>query len=333
MARIQRQTRQATTDPVTTALAAVAAERAGLYALHAALSDGLGPPLRAAVARILEGRGRVIVTGIGKSGHVGRKIAATLASTGTPAYFVHPAEAGHGDLGMIAPDDVVLALSWSGAVAELAPVIAYAARFGVTLVAMTSGVDSMLARAADIVLELPRAAEACPNGLAPTTSTTMQLALGDALAVALLAVRGFSARDFGIFHPGGRLGAGFKLVRDLMHAGAELPMVTLGTSVIEAIPLMTEKRFGCALVVDAHGRLAGIVTDGDLRRALAGGLTGGAVDAIMTRDPRTAPPDMLAAEALAAMQGPRPITVLAVVDDGTPVGLLHMHDLIKAGVA
>jgi arabinose-5-phosphate isomerase len=321
-----------TSPALASAARTLEAERAGLDAVARALRGDLGRAFEAAVDAIRTGRGRVIVAGIGKSGHVGRKIAATLASTGTPAHFVHAAEAGHGDLGMIAAEDVVLALSWSGETTELAALIDYAARFGVKLIAMSSEPRSTLARSADIVLALPKAKEACPNGLAPTTSSLMQLALGDALAVALLEARGFTARDFRRFHPGGRLGAQLKLARDLMHTGDELPVVRSGAPIAAAIETISAKGFGASFVVGADGKLAGIVTDGDLRRALARGTTTGAVDAIMTRGPKTLPPDALAADVLALMNGAK-ITVVAIVEDGRPLGLVHMHDLLRAGVA
>lgn len=318
-------------DAAASALRTVAAERAGLDALSAALADGLGAPFRASVDAILAARGRVIVAGMGKSGHVGRKIAATLASTGTPAYFVHPAEASHGDLGMIMAEDVILALSWSGETTELGALIDYAARFSVTLIAVTSETTSTLAQAADHALVLPKAGEACPNGLAPTTSTTIQMALGDALAVALLEARGFSARDFRVFHPGGKLGAGLRLVRDLMHVGAALPLVARDTLVSDAILTMSEKRFGCVIVTEADGRLAGIFTDGDLRRATVKKALGVRVDEVMTAGARTIAPDALAAEAMEMIEAGR-FTVLIVAEAGRPVGILHLHDLLQAGV-
>jgi arabinose-5-phosphate isomerase len=323
-------------DPAAEAVAAarrtIVAERAGLDALDAALGAELGGPFRATVAAILGMRGRVVVTGIGKSGHIGRKIAATLASTGTPAHFVHAGEAGHGDLGMILSDDVVIALSWSGETPELAALIDYAARFSVRIVAITSEPGSALARAADPALVLPKAREACPNGLAPTTSSLMQLALGDALAVALLEARGFSARDFRAFHPGGRLGAQLKLARDLMHSGEALPVVAPGAAIAAAVEAITAKGFGATLVVDAEGRLAGIVTDGDMRRALARKAVDGPVSGIMSASPRTLPPDALAADALALMNEAK-ITAVVIVEDGRPLGLVHLHDLLRAGVA
>jgi len=272
---------------------------------------------------------------MGKSGHVARKIAATLASTGTPAQFVHPAEASHGDLGMLVPGDAVLALSNSGETAELADLIEHASRFGLPLVAITGRAASALAAAADVVLLLPAAPEACPHGLAPTTSTTMQLALGDALAVALLRRRGFGPADFHRIHPGGRLGARLRRVRDLMHAGTAMPLAPPDLPMDAALLCITERRFGCLGIVGGTGRLIGIVTDGDLRRAMGPDLLSRRVGEIMTHGPRTIAPDTLAAEALHEMtEGPTPITSLFVVDAaGAPLGILHIHDLLRAGVA
>ena len=310
-------------------------EATGLATLARSLDGGFGH----AVGLLAGATGRVVVSGMGKSGHVARKVAATLASTGTPALFVHPAEASHGDLGMIVPGDAVLALSNSGETPELADLVAHARRFGLPLVAITGHADSALARAADQVLLLPPAPEACPLGLAPTTSTTMQLALGDALAVALLTRRGFGPADFRVFHPGGRLGARLSRVRDLMHGGEEMPLAPPETRMDAALVAMTAKRFGCLGVVE-DGRLAGIITDGDLRRALEpgaaaprAGLLARTAGEVMTRSPRTIGPDALAADALRAMEQ-RSITALFVVDDaGAPVGILHIHDLLRAGVA
>jgi arabinose-5-phosphate isomerase len=306
-------------------------EAAGLRALAASL-DGR---FAAAVGLLGGVTGRVVVSGMGKSGHVGRKIAATFASTGTPALFVHPAEASHGDLGMIVPGDAVLALSNSGETTELADLIAHTRRFALPLVAIIGRAGSTLARAADVALVLPASREACPMGLAPTTSTTMQLALGDALAVALLTRRGFGPSDFQSFHPGGRLGARLRRVRDLMHAGEEMPLTAPGSAMDAALLVMTEKRFGCLGVVGADGRLIGIVTDGDLRRAMGPALLQRRVGEIMTATPRTIGPDALAAEALHEMNaGGRPVTALFVVDaQRRPVGVLHIHDLLRAGLA
>jgi arabinose-5-phosphate isomerase len=328
-------------DDLSTISDVLRAEAAGLSALARAAAPGkaLGRSLVRAVDAIAALPGRVVVCGIGKSGHVGRKIQATLASTGTPSLFVHPAEASHGDLGMIQPGDAVLALSNSGETAELADVIGHSRRFGLTLIALTANPASTLARAADIVLALPQAPEACPMGLAPTTSTTMQLALGDALAVALLQRRGFTASDFGLFHPGGRLGARLRRTGELMHGGDAIPLAGPDLPMLQAVMLMTSKAFGCLGITGPDGRLVGIITDGDLRRALDPDLgrdlrqlcTG----EVMNAAPRTVGPDLLAAEALRIMNaGPRPITSLFVVDAaGRPVGILHVHDLLRAGIA
>ncbi|MBL8571525.1 MAG: KpsF/GutQ family sugar-phosphate isomerase [Phreatobacter sp.] len=319
-------------SPLASALRTLAVEAAGLAALQVGLANGLGEPFAAAVARLKAAKGRVIVTGMGKSGHVGRKIAATLASTGTPAFFVHAGEASHGDLGMVTPDDVLLALSWSGETAELRDLVAFSRRFGVGLVAITAAADSALGKAADIALVLPRAEEACPNGLAPTTSTLMQLAIGDALAIALLEQRGFTAADFRDFHPGGKLGALLAQVRDVMHSGEALPLKPLGTPMADVLIEMTRKGFGCCGVTDPAGRLAGIVTDGDLRRHMAADLLGRPVDEVMNRTPKTARPDQLASEVLELVNRTK-ITALFAVEDGRPVGILHVHDLLRAGVA
>jgi arabinose-5-phosphate isomerase len=306
-------------------------EAAGLRALAEALDERFAR----AVDLLAAATGRVVVSGMGKSGHVARKIAATFASTGTPALFVHPAEASHGDLGMIVPGDAILALSNSGETAELADLIAHARRFGLPLVGITGNPGSTLAEAADMALILPKAAEACPMGLAPTTSTTMQMALGDAFAVALLTRRGFGAADFRQFHPGGKLGARLRRVRELMHGADELPLATPETPMHAALLVMTEKRFGCLGVTDSAGALVGIVTDGDLRRAMGPDLLARPVGDIMTPSPRSIGPDALAAEALHDMTArARPITALFVVDAALrPIGILHIHDLLRAGLA
>jgi arabinose-5-phosphate isomerase len=307
--------------------------RAGLSALLAALDNGLSAPFAEAVRIVRAARGRVIVSGVGKSGLVGRKIASTLASTGTPAFFVHPAEASHGDLGMITADDVVVALSWSGESAELKSVVEHSRRFRIPLVAMTAESDSALARRADVVLLMPPAVEACPHGLAPTTSTLMQLALGDALAIALLESRGFTAEDFHVLHPGGRLGASLHFVRDIMHAGEAMPLARQGAPMSEAIRMMGEKRLGCVGIVEAGGKLVGIITDGDLRRHLSGpDLLARKVDTVMTRAPKTIPPDMLVGAALDFLNQAK-ITALFVVENGKPIGIVHMHDFLRTGVA
>jgi arabinose-5-phosphate isomerase len=308
-------------------------ERRGLDALSAALDNGLAAPFAEAVKVIRAATGRVVVSGVGKSGHVGRKIASTLASTGTPSFFVHPAEASHGDLGMVTASDVIVALSWNGESAELTSIVEHSRRFRIPLIAVTAAPDSTLARKSDVVLALPRADEACPHGLAPTTSTLMQLALGDALAIALLESRGFTAEDFHVLHPGGRLGASLHFVRDIMHQGDEVPVTRRGAPMSEAIMLIGEKRLGCVGVVDTTGKLIGIITDGDLRRHLSGpDLLARKVDSVMTAKPKTIAPDTLVGAALDILNQSK-ITVLFVVEAGKPVGIVHMHDLLRLGVA
>ncbi|MBW4022138.1 MAG: KpsF/GutQ family sugar-phosphate isomerase [Proteobacteria bacterium] len=308
-------------------------EMRGLSALKSALPFGLTDAFIKAAQLIEQSGGSVIVTGMGKSGLIGRKIASTLASTGTPSHYVHPAEASHGDLGMIGVRDVVLALSWSGETPELADIVAYTRRFGVRLVAITSRADSALGRAADVRLLMPITEEACPNGLAPTTSTTIQLVAGDALAVLLLERRGFTASDFQRFHPGGKLGAKLLTVGQIMHKGEQMPLVTCGTMLSQGIVEMTSKRFGIAAVVDEAGRLAGVLTDGDLRRAFQGGFVDMPVEHAMgRRKPLVVTADVLAAKALAQMNDSS-ITCIFVVEDERPVGLVHIHDVLRAGVA
>jgi arabinose-5-phosphate isomerase len=314
------------------ALRTLDAEEGGISALAAALHDGLGHALIQAIELIRAAKGRVIVTGMGKSGHVGRKVSSTLSSTGTPSFFVHPGEASHGDLGMITADDVIMALSWSGETVELKDLIDYSRRFQINLVAMTASADSTLARAADVALILPQAREACPHNLAPTTSSLMQLALGDALAIALLDSRGFTAINFKLLHPGGRLGAMLKFVRDIMHRGSAIPLATLGSRMAEAIVEMSTKGFGCVGVTDRDGRLVGIITDGDLRRHMRPDLLETHVDDVMTRDPKTVRPDQLASETLEILNSSK-VTALIVVDAGRPVGIVHFHDLLRAGAA
>jgi arabinose-5-phosphate isomerase len=297
----------------------------------ARFADEIPADFEPAIAAVLEMRGRLIVSGIGKSGHVGRKIAATLASTGTPSYFVHPAEASHGDLGMIGESDICLLLSNSGESAELGDIITYTQRFGIPVIGISSRLDSTLMRSATYKLLLPDAPEACPIGMAPTTSTTMTLALGDALAVALMEARGFRPEDFRGFHPGGKLGARMRKVADLMHGTDSLPLVAAGTPMSDALLVMSAKGFGIVAVADENGRLAGIVTDGDLRRNMQG-LLDHTADQIATADPVTVTPDQLAAQALAIMNDCK-ISVLLVVDgDNRPQGVLHVHDCLRAGV-
>jgi arabinose-5-phosphate isomerase len=317
---------------ISSARRTLALEIQGLIALKEAIDNGLGAPFHRAVALIAKSSGRVIVTGMGKSGHIGQKLAATLASTGTPAFFVHPGEASHGDLGMIAREDVIIALSWSGETVELGNILSYSRRFRVPLIAVTSRDDSALGRASDVVLCLPVSQEACPHGLAPTTSTAMQLAAGDCLAIALLEARGFSAADFKIFHPGGQLGASLRYVGDLMHKADRLPLSGVDRTMAEALVTMTEKSFGCLGVVDENGALVGIVTDGDLRRHMGADLLSARVGDVMTCKPKTINPQTLASAALQIINDSA-ITALFVEEDGKPVGIIHIHDLLRIGVA
>jgi arabinose-5-phosphate isomerase len=317
---------------IRSALRTLEAEGEGIGALAAAIRDGLGKPFVAAVDLIHNARGRVIVTGMGKSGHVARKIAATFASTGTPAFFVHPSEASHGDLGMITTDDVILALSWSGETVELKDLTDYSRRFRIGLISVTAYPDSALAHAADVALLLPQAREACPHNLAPTTSSLMQHALGDALAIALLESRGFTALDFGIFHPGGRLGTRLRFVRDVMHRGDAMPLARFGTRMSDAIVEMSAKGFGCVGIVDHDRKLLGIITDGDLRRHMRTDLLEQRVETIMTRSPKAVRPDQLASEALEILTSSK-VTALFVVEDGEPSGVMNFHDLLRAGIA
>jgi len=317
---------------IASALRTLEAEGSGVDALAAALRDGLGNSFAAAIDLIRAAQGRVIVTGMGKSGHVARKIASTFASTGTPAFFVHPGEASHGDLGMIGNNDVILALSWSGETAELKNITDYSRRHGIKLIAITAIPDSALAKVADIVLTLPQAREACPHNLAPTTSSLMQLALGDALAIALLESHGFTAVEFGLLHPGGKLGTLLKTVSDIMHTGAAMPLSPLGTRMSEAILEMTAKGFGCVGITDAHGLLVGIITDGDLRRHMHGRLLDARVEDVMTRGPKTVRRDQLLSETLDILNV-RKVTALFAVETGKPVGIIHVHDLLRVGAA
>jgi len=323
------------TDPdnaaVQSALRTLEAEGSGIAAIEAALRSDLGESFARAADLIRNAKGRLIVTGLGKSGHIARKIAATFASTGTPAFFVHAAEAGHGDLGMITTDDVILALSWSGEQPEMKSLITYATRFSIPLIAMTAERESTLAKAADVALTLPKAREACPHNLAPTTSSLMMLALGDALAIALLEGRGFTSVDFSVLHPSGKLGAMLKHISDIMHTGAAVPLKPLGTSMSEALVEMTSKGFGCVGIVDARGAIAGIVTDGDLRRHMRPDLMTALVDEVMTKNPKTIRKHLLASEALEILNASK-ITALIVTEGNKPVGIVHLHDLLRAGV-
>ncbi len=307
-----------------TARRVIRTEIDGLQALAAGLYDSFDR----AIEIILAARGRVVVSGMGKSGHVGRKIAATLASTGTPAQFVHPGEASHGDLGMVTENDVALVLSNSGETPELADLIAHTRRFSIPLIGVASRPGSTLLRQSDVALVLPAAPEACGSGIVPTTSTTMTMALGDALAIALMEHRKFTPEHFRTFHPGGKLGAKLSRVGDLMHR--EIPLVAEGAPMSEALLVISQKGFGVTGVTDAQGALSGIITDGDLRRHMQG-LLDLRAEQVMTRGPRTISPDKLAEEALAQMQD-RKITSLFAVEGDRPVGLLHIHDFLRTGM-
>ena len=317
---------------VQSALRTLEVGSSGIAAIAAALQGPLGAAFAGAVDLIRQAKGRVIVTGLGKSGHVARKVAATLASTGTPAFFVHAAEASHGDLGMITPDDVIVALSWSGEQPEMKNLVNYSARFAIPMIAVTSNAESSLGAAARIVMELPKAREACPHNLAPTTSTLMQAAIGDALAIALLESRGFTALEFAKFHPGGKLGAMLKHTSDLMHTGDAVPIKPIGTIMSGALEEMSAKGFGCVAIVDARGQIVGIITDGDLRRQMRPDLMTLPVEDVMTRSPKVIDRNSLASEALELLNSAK-ITTLIVTETGKPVGIIHLHDLLRAGVA
>lgn len=302
-----------------------------------ALGDSLGDSFAQAIDLILKAKGRVIVSGMGKSGHIARKIAATFASTGTPAHFVHPAEASHGDMGMLATGDVVLVLSNSGETPELADVVAHTRRFQIPLIGVAGRADSTLIRQADVKIVLPQMGEACGTNVVPTNSTTMTLALGDAMAIALMEYRDFTPANFRDFHPGGKLGARLSKVRDLMHSGEALPLASVKTPMSDTLLTISQKGFGMVGVLNDSHKLAGIVTDGDLRRNMAGLLDKTAGD-VMTPDPETIAPDALAEEAVAIMNGShgRKMTCLLVVDPGRPgdvIGIIHIHDCLRAGVA
>ncbi len=313
---------------VDTARRVIRTEAQGLSALETALDNGLAQPFQDAVRLILQATGRVVVSGMGKSGHVGRKIAATLASTGTPAQFVHPAEASHGDLGMVTKGDVALVLSNSGETPEIADIVAHTRRFAIPLIGIAGREGSTLLRQSDVALLLPQAAEACGTGIVPTTSTTMTLALGDALAVALMEHRRFTPEHFRTFHPGGKLGARLARVQDLMHD--DMPLVGMDAPMTDTLLEITRKGFGVTGVTDDGGRLVGIITDGDLRRHMQGLLDRRAGE-VMTRNPRSIAPEALAEAALAEMQGSK-ITSLFAVRDGLPQGILHIHDCLRAGM-
>ena len=312
-----------------TARRVIRTEAAGLAALEAALTGPLAAPFEASLRLILDATGRVVVSGMGKSGHVGRKIAATLASTGTPAQFVHPAEASHGDLGMVTRGDVVLVLSNSGETPEIADIVAHTRRFQIPLIGVAGRDGSTLLRQSDVALLLPAAEEACGTGIVPTTSTTMTLALGDALAVALMAHRKFTPEHFRNFHPGGKLGARLARVGDLMHD--DMPLVPEAAPMAEALLTISARGFGVTGVTGPDGRLVGIITDGDLRRHMDGLLTHSAAE-VMTRAPRTIAPGALAEAALAEMQARKITCLFAVEEDGRPAGILHIHDCLRAGM-
>ncbi len=297
-----------------------------------ALSTSLGDEFSKALDIMAAVSGRVVVTGMGKSGHVAHKMAATLSSTGTPSLFVHPAEASHGDLGMITQNDALFALSNSGETAELADMVAYAKRFDIPLIAVTGGLDSELAKAADVCLMMPQSEESCPMGLAPTTSTTVMLALGDAISVALLERKGFSPDEFHVLHPGGKLGRRLLKVGDIMHTDDALPLTSPDTAMSDALLVMTAKSFGCVGVVDAKGILQGVITDGDLRRNMSTELVNLKAGDVMTGGAKSIAPGMLASEAVGFMNA-HTITNVFVVDDGRAVGILHIHDCLRAGVA
>lgn len=298
------------------------------------MEDGLDENLSKALNILQSIKGRVIVTGMGKSGHIGSKIAATMASTGTPSFFVHPGEASHGDLGMLTQDDAVIAISNSGETKELSDIIIYCKRYGIPLISITKNPDSALGRAGDVLLKLPNDGEACPLGLAPTSSTTATLVLGDVLCVALLERKGFTKTDFRQRHPGGKLGSFLQKVSDLMHKGSEVPLVNENTMMQEALLVMTSKMLGCVGIINSNGMLEGIITDGDLRRCLEPDVLSKEVSEVMTRNPKTITADVLAVEALNLMNNTgKGITQLFVVEEQKPVGIIHLHDCLRAGVA
>ncbi len=314
---------------------AILTEMDGLKQLAEALDERFSKAVETIHQMKTERRARLIIAGIGKSGHVGKKLTATLASTGTPSHFVHPGEASHGDLGMIMEGDVVLMLSWSGENAELSDLIHYTRRFGITLIAMTSKPESTLAKHADILLQIPRAAEACPNGLAPTTSTTMMMALGDALAVALLERMGLTPEEFRVFHPGGKLGQKLLTVNDIMHKLADLPVLPESAKMDEVIVLLTEKNLGCVLIMDGE-KLKGIVTDGDLKRHMKADLLQQTAGSIMSKNPKTIAQSALAVEALNIMTktpGQYVTSLVATDDKGVLKGLIRLQDCLQRGVA
>ncbi|WP_068087294.1 KpsF/GutQ family sugar-phosphate isomerase [Polycladidibacter stylochi] len=329
-APISRASHSATAQWIETAKSSLETENKAMNELLAAMDNQLAEPFIQAVKTIADCQGRVIISGIGKSGHVGNKIAATLASTGTPAFFVHASEASHGDLGMITSDDVIIGISWSGETQELSSLLAFTRRFRIPLIAITSKANSSLGKAADVKLILPKVEESCPHGLAPTSSTLIQMAIGDALAVTLIKARNFSAQDFKVFHPGGKLGANLLTVADIMHTGSAIPLIKQGELMREAIILMTQKGFGTVGVINDDGQLTGIVTDGDLRRHISSNFLDLTVDKIMTVNPTVISKDALLASSLELLQF-KAISSLFIVEDNRPVGIIHLHDLLRVG--
>lgn len=320
-------------DYVASAVRTIDIEIQALAAMRdAILAEGSGGSISQAVEMIAGAKGRLVVTGMGKSGHIGRKIAATMRSTGTPAVFLHPGEASHGDMGLITPSDIVFALTWSGETSELSDIFHYCRNFGIKLIVATSRGDSTAARTADVCLKLPKVREACPLELAPTSSSTMQLVLGDILAVALIEARGFTPTEFRNFHPGGTLGSRLSTVADLMGTGDAIPRVSPDTTPIAAALEMSGKRYGCTAVVDENGSLVGAYTDGDLRRCIATNTMDGALSLHMSHKPVSVSPDMLATDALRIMNESA-VMVLFVQDQGQLVGIVHMHDIVGTGVA
>ncbi len=315
------------------ALKTVQIEQDALATLALALRQSdLRKAFMSAIEAIEATSGRLIVTGMGKSGLIGRKIAATMTSTGTPSLFIHPGEASHGDLGMITPDDIVLALTWSGETTELGDIIAYSRRFGVKLLVVTANSNSTAGRAADICLTLPRVKEACPNELAPTSSTTLQAVIGDALAIALVEERGFTKSDFQVFHPGGRLGAQLTTVQQIMGTGDAIPVVPAGATLMDATYEMSRKRYGSTAVVNEEGELVGAFTDGDLRRSFASNHLHDDIASHMTPNPLAVTPATLSSDALRIMNE-NAVTVLFVCEDKQLLGAVHLHDVLRAGVA
>lgn len=317
-----------TSDDIASAKRTISREIEALKMMEGQLDESLSKALD-----IMQNtKGRVIITGMGKSGHIARKIAATLASTGTPSFFVHPGEASHGDLGMFTENDSVVAISNGGESKELSDILVYCKRYNIPLIAMTRAPESSLGKAGDVLLKLPNDGEACPLGLAPTSSTTATLVLGDILAIALLERKGFSKLDYKQRHPGGKLGAILQKVSDLMHKDEEVPLVNENASMQEALLVMTSKMLGCVGIIDKSGKLLGIITDGDLRRCLSDNMFSKKATDLMTVNPKTTVPDILAAEALSLMNEKK-ITQLFVLKDSQPIGVIHLHDCLRAGVA